>query len=270
MFVVFTDLNGTLLDASTNDWSPARPAVTALHQRNIPLVMVSSKTRAEVELWRDQMAVKHPFIAENGAAIFIGSGYFGDPVEGARHRGGYEVITLGTPAEQLAAVLREAARESGVPVRTLDQMTDAEIQRRSGLRPEQVSLVRRREFGVPFALDNDDEAAPLIRAIEARGKRYVRGDRFHHLFGTHDKRRAVKTLLALYRRRFEAVTAIGLGDGPGDVGFLAEMNAAVILHGRHAASMHETLPRAYVTSEPGPAGWNEAITRLVLHRAAGA
>jgi len=268
MRVVFTDLHGTLLDAATNEWSPARPALLALQQRNIPVVMVSSKTRAEVEMWRDQMANRHPFIVENGAAILIHNGYFIQPVEGARNRGGYEMLVLGTPADELAAVLRAAARETGVLVRTLDQMTDAEIQQRTALPLNQVPLVRRREFGVPFVLENEDDAVHLRRAIEIRGQRYVRGGRFHHIVGAHDKRRAVKALLALFRRRFTSVTALGLGDGPNDLGFLAEMDSAVIMQSPHAATMQETLPRAYVTQQPGPAGWNEAITLLVLEAAA--
>ncbi len=144
MFVVFTDLHGTLLDAATNDWSAARPALLALHQRNIPVVMVSGKTRAEIELWRDDMGVKHPFIVENGAAIYIRSGYFGDPVSSTAARGGYEVLTLGDPASLLLTVLRNAAREAGVGIRTLDQMSDAELQQRTELSPDHVALAAAR------------------------------------------------------------------------------------------------------------------------------
>jgi mannosyl-3-phosphoglycerate phosphatase len=268
MLIVFTDLHGTLLDRATNEWSPARPALLMLHQRNIPLVMVSSKTRAEVELWRDQMAVRHPFIVENGAATFIGRGYFDDPVEDAIYRGGYEVLVPGSTAADLRKVLHDAAREAAVLVRTLDQMTDAEIQQHTALMPEQVPLVRRREFGIPFLLDNEEEAPKLQRAIEVRGQRYTRGGRFHHIHGAYDKRRAVKTLLGLYRTHFPGVTAVGLGDGRNDIGFLAEMNIAVVMQGPNAVSMSETLPRAIVTAKAGPVGWNDTVTRLVLERGA--
>lgn len=270
MRTIFTDLHGTLLDAATNDWSLARPALLALQHRNVPVVMVSSKTRAEVEMWRDQMANRHPFIVENGAAVFIQQGYFNAPVEGARNRRGYEMLVLGSPGDELAAVLKAAAREAAVVVRTLDQMTDAEIQQRTALPLDQVTLVRRREFGMPFVLEHDEDADRLRRAIETRGKRYTRGGRFHHILGANDKRRAVKMLLGLFRRRLGSVHALGLGDGLNDLGFLAEMDAAVIMQSARAEKMRETLPNAYVTQQPGPAGWNEAVTRLVLDAAASA
>ena len=64
--VVFTDLDGTLLDASTYSFEAARPALDALRQQDIPLVLVSSKTRAEIEPIRGRLKQVHPFITENG------------------------------------------------------------------------------------------------------------------------------------------------------------------------------------------------------------
>lgn len=264
MRIIFSDLDGTLLDHAANDWSPARPALSALHLAAIPVVFVSSKTRAEMELWRDQMANRHPFIFENGAAIAVPHDYFGGPIPGARNLGGYQMLLFGTPAGELQSVLLHAARATGVEVLTLDRMTDAEILRRTALRPEQVPLIRRREFGVPFVLPDGVDPLPLRRAIESAGKRYTRGGRFHHILGANDKRKAVQALVALYRQKYGAVTTLGLGDGPNDLGFLLDMNTAVVVTGRQSDKLASDLPHAYLTRQSGPAGWNEAIQHLVL------
>jgi len=55
MLVVFTDLDGTLLDEETYSWEAAEPALAMLRERGIPWVMVTSKTRAEVEVLRERM-----------------------------------------------------------------------------------------------------------------------------------------------------------------------------------------------------------------------
>ena len=47
-FVVFSDLDGTLLDHSTYSWKAAAPALAALRDRGIPLILASSKTSAEI------------------------------------------------------------------------------------------------------------------------------------------------------------------------------------------------------------------------------
>lgn len=43
--ILFSDLDGTLLDHDTYDWSPAQPALKQLAALEVPLVLTSSKTR---------------------------------------------------------------------------------------------------------------------------------------------------------------------------------------------------------------------------------
>jgi hypothetical protein len=47
--VVFSDLDGTLLDHETYSFDAARPGLDALKSRGIPLILASSKTRAEMQ-----------------------------------------------------------------------------------------------------------------------------------------------------------------------------------------------------------------------------
>ena len=70
-FVVFTDLDGSLLDGETYSFESATQALKALRMRNIPLILVSSKTRAEMEPLRRRLNHRDPFIVENGAAVFV-------------------------------------------------------------------------------------------------------------------------------------------------------------------------------------------------------
>ena len=74
-FVIFTDLDGTLLDHHTYSYDAARPALERLRKSEIPLIMVSSKTRIEIEVLRTEIGNREPFIPENGGAIFIPDDY---------------------------------------------------------------------------------------------------------------------------------------------------------------------------------------------------
>ena len=47
--LVATDLDGCLLDEETYSYEAARPALDALARRRVPLVLCSSKTRAEMQ-----------------------------------------------------------------------------------------------------------------------------------------------------------------------------------------------------------------------------
>jgi len=74
--VVFSDLDGTLLDHDTYSFDDARPALERLGHAGVPLVLCTSKTRAEVEPLREALDNDSPFIVENGGAIMIPDGYF--------------------------------------------------------------------------------------------------------------------------------------------------------------------------------------------------
>ena len=78
--IVFSDLDGTLLDHETYSFEPARPALDRLKREGHVLVLASSKTAAEIAPLRDAMGFSHcPAIVENGAGILAaGEGVKGD------------------------------------------------------------------------------------------------------------------------------------------------------------------------------------------------
>jgi len=75
-YVIFTDIDGTLLDYKTYSYKPALSALELIRKQKIPLIFCTSKTRAEIEVHRRIMDNQHPFISENGAAVFIPIDYF--------------------------------------------------------------------------------------------------------------------------------------------------------------------------------------------------
>ena len=69
MKIVFTDLDGTLLDHETYSFEPARPALDQLKERGIPMVLASSKTAAEMAPIAEAIGIDDPMIVENGAGV---------------------------------------------------------------------------------------------------------------------------------------------------------------------------------------------------------
>ena len=135
--IIFTDLDGTLLDRDTYTWEAAQPALDRLRRQGIPWVLVTSKTRAEVELWRRCLGNQHPFIVENGGAAYVPLDYLPAAVRGGRRRGAYEALEWGTPYEELVADLQSAAQASQCRVRGFHAMTPGEVAMLSDLPLEQ-------------------------------------------------------------------------------------------------------------------------------------
>ena len=49
--IVFTDLDSTLLHPKTYSFDAAMPALKLIKEKDIPLILCSSKTRAEIEVY---------------------------------------------------------------------------------------------------------------------------------------------------------------------------------------------------------------------------
>mgnify|MGYP001204753512 CR=1 FL=1 len=68
--VIFTDLDGTLLHNETFKFENIRQYIQNLLSKNISIIPNSSKTKAEILNFCNELKAELPFIAENGAAIY--------------------------------------------------------------------------------------------------------------------------------------------------------------------------------------------------------
>ena len=259
--IIITDLDGTLLDAANYCCATAAPALNLIRTRGIPLILCSSKTRAEIEVLRRKLGNVHPFISENGGGVFVPHGYFAAPFE-AEDCGDYHLITLGTPYADIRrrfVRLRDALQ---VKVRGFGDMTAEEVAALTGLSPDAAQRAQQRDFDEPFVF----EGAPDVRflhAIKADGLSWTEG-RLFHILGRHDKGRAVSLLQSLYEKQFGGVESIGLGDSLNDLQMLqAVEHPVLVMHDDGSHDARITIPKLIKTRLPGPSGWNEAVLRLL-------
>lgn len=263
--VIFTDLDGTLLDHETYSFEAATPAIRLIEEMGIPLVVCSSKTRREIERWRTMLGNRHPFIAENGGALFIPAGYFASlpPDMTIDRNGEFDTIRLGAPYRELRAALC-ALRDEGFAVRGFGDMTPQEVAEATALPPGLAALAKEREHDEPFLFAGDAaEEERLLEAIRNKGFHATRGV-FLHLLGASDKGKAVALLDRLYRENYGEIVTIALGDSPNDLPMLEWVDFPVLVQqpdGRHDPRI--TLPGLIRADGIGPAGWNRAILDLL-------
>ena len=258
MMVVFTDLDGTLLESETYSFQPAVPALGSCRTGIDPVILVSSKTLGEVEFWRNQVDRQSPFVVENGAAVFANRGNPALPKDVARLSGDYEMVEFGVPYRSLTRALKGAARETGCRVRGFADMKTQEISLVCNLPVGQAALAKGRQYDEPFLLIEGD-AAELRKAVEKRGLKLTRGGRFFHITGQNDKAEAVLLLIDAYRR-MGPVRTIGIGDGLNDAGFLNVVDFPIILESPSLDDVRKRVPRARIA----PAGPSGGLTSLFL------
>jgi mannosyl-3-phosphoglycerate phosphatase len=262
MIIIFTDLDGTLLDHDTYSYDAALPALAVISDLCVPLVICTSKTRAEVELWRTRLKNRHPFIVENGGALCVPRNYFPLSFNAPVWRGDYGVIELGDSYEELVNTLCIASAESGIRVNGFHQLSTEAVAEMCGMSIAQAMLAKQREYDEPFEI-LDSPAERLLCSIKNRGKRWTRGGRFYHITGANDKAHCVSLLTHYYREVFGDVTSVGLGDGLNDAAFLNVVDIPIVLPSAASEQLRKVVPRCRLAHSPGPEGWKDAVLQIL-------
>jgi len=272
--IVYTDLDGCLLDSITFSYEPATPALEALRSQRIPLVLVSSKTRAEIEPLRQRLSHHDPFIVENGAAVFVPRGLFDFPLERARVRIPYDVIELGLPYSILRDVLKQIEKNVATPLRGFGDLSVDEVMQVTGLGRQDAFLAKQREYDEPYLLEGPTALIEEVcRQIVVRGLRWTKGGRFFHLTGDNNKGQAAALLLRCYQRQrllqgdSDRIETVGIGDSINDAPLLAVVDHPILVQkpdGSYDPDIH--IPGMIRASGIGPIGWNHAVQELLASR----
>ena len=257
--VVFSDLDGTLLDHETYGFEAARPALEALRARRIPLVLASSKTAAEIAPLRARLGFSGcPAIVENGAGVLPG---------GAMPSGGGEVYArLRHALETVPARLRAGFSGFG-------DWDAAEVARRTGPDPDTAALARLRQFSEPGLWTGPGADLPAFEAaLRERGLAARRGGRFLTLsFGGTKADRMAEIRRACAGTGDALPMTLALGDAPNDIEMIEAADFGVIVanpaHEPLAELQGEALGRIRRTRAIGPAGWNEAVLAILTEAA---
>ncbi len=250
--LVFTDLDGTLLDHHSYSFAPAQPALDELKARNIPLILVSSKTRAELEALQQQLNINTPFICENGAAVFWQADQQWQRQE------------FSLPRTDILQQLKQL-RDQGFDFISFADCSVAQIAEMTGLSEAEADLASQRDYTEPLLWRGSEQSLEQFRQrLAANHLQAVQGGRFISVMGEFDK----GTSLQWLRQRYEKdgpVTVVALGDSPNDEPMLNAADIAVVIRSQRSAELNIDKPAQCIyTDAPGPSGWQQAMADILL------
>lgn len=133
--VVLTDLDGTLCDPRTHSCDGARDALALLADRRIPVVLISDRTPGELTSLQRDLGLRHPFVCEGGAALYVPRGYFREFSRLGEPRRRWDVVRFRLPRDAgdairlLISLYRACSAPSVVVVGLGDDWTDRDMLR---------------------------------------------------------------------------------------------------------------------------------------------
>lgn len=265
--LLFTDLDGTLLGSEDYRYDAVLPTLKTLHQQGIPVIPVTSKTRAEVETLIHTLGLETPFVVENGSAAFIPRETCPFALPPGEDMGAYRVVQWGVAYVMARAGLKAIAQELGRPLKGFGDFSVEQVQQLTGLSMQDAQQAKMREFSEPFLTPKNVSSTQLTLAVEAMGFRVVMGDRFSHLIGDGaGKGVAVQQLTALYRSTLAPdapLTTIGLGNSPNDIDMLEHTDQSIVMPGAHGPHPRLGERGWAIAPHPAPEGWAAAVERLL-------
>jgi mannosyl-3-phosphoglycerate phosphatase family protein len=266
--VIYTDLDGSLLDHDSYSHAAADSLLDELAEQGVPVIPVSSKTRAELLVLRSELDNPHPFIAENGAAVFIPAGYFGEQPHGTVVAGDYHVREFSLPRRYWLETLASAAAEFRDDYRGFEEMSVDEIVALTGLARADAERAAQREYGEPLRWHGSDERkAAFLARMEQHGATILQGGRFMHISGDCDKGRALLWLNAQFAKLWgEKPVSIAIGDSHNDTAMLEAADHALVIRSPSHAPPELSRTHDVLLSEGyGPVGWNAGV-RTILQK----
>jgi D-glycerate 3-kinase len=264
--VIFTDMDGSLLDHYDYNHQAADLLLKQLDDNNIPVIPNTSKTFAELLVIRKSLNNQHPFIAENGAAVFIPVGYFTEQPIDTMQSGEFWLKEFVKDRKYWQSLLADLPDKFNSCYNSFAQSSIDDIMAMTGLNRESAICSSQRAYGEPVTWSGSEEdKLEFISLLNKRGATILQGGRFMHISGRCDKGRALQWLLELYQHNSKkTVTSIAIGDSQNDIQMLEQADIALLIRSPvHPLPTLERDNNLYISNNTGPAGWNEGVNTIL-------
>jgi len=260
--LVFSDLDGTLLDHDNYSFSAALPALARLAELGVIWVLNTSKTQAELHQLAAQLNNPYPFIIENGAAVVVPAGCDLLADVDLSVVNGQRVKEFAPRREQILTLLHGWRTQYGYQFSGFADCDAPTLCKITGLSLQEAELALQREYSEPIRWEDSDERwQEFAVLLAAEGLQALKGGRFIHIMGAADKGRAMAWLASCLYPSGPAPRLIALGDSGNDIAMLERADIAVLVRSPHHSPPQIVAPEGElcITEGFGPVGWNEAL-----------
>lgn len=249
-WLVFTDLDGTLLD-ERYDLKGAGNAMDALHEYGCICIPASSKTHREMTELNKTRKFPSPYILENGAGLYWPSAA--------------EPELFGRQASEIYDLLDHIREEHKFKYRSFRETSCEELQALTGLDKAGAIDAKQRAASVPLVWEDAPRTLEKFSEILGFiGLQVVHGGRFQTVLdATCTKAVAMQKILQHFHYETRQPPIIACGDAPNDLEMLAAADVAVLFPSSDDEYLSFQHPHLRYCEASGHEAWLETIQHVL-------
>lgn len=251
--LVFTDLDGTLLDDKYNLVS-ASQAMDRFTTNNSIVIPASSKTLQELHQINELRKQPSPLIFENGAGIAY-------PTTTSDTELPYRVEGQGPSYTELCTLLDQIRSTLKLTFEGFHDLSAEQIAMYTGLSTAAAHLAKQRLFSEPIRwLGTPEEQLSLQKRLQQHDLQLVSGGRFLHVMPMTNKGIAATSIAStLDANKPIPRWRIACGDSDNDIPLLSWADAIVLFPQRNGEYLKVDRRWVQLATAPGPSDWIQNI-----------
>ena len=255
--LIFTDLDGSLLDKETFKFDVIKDYFKELVRNGIIIIPNSSKSEAELLDFNEQNNLDLSFITENGSSI-----------HGLNkiHHNLPDKIIISRTINEIRNVYEENISLDFKNKTTHILELEIEVQQKIlGLPLDKIKLAIKRDHSLPIKFNGTEiEKKEFTKILKNSGLTIQTGGRIMNVCDNVDKSKAVSKVLQLIRKQLDdEVITIGVGDNENDIEMIEQTDYPCLVKNDNFDSSLINIDNLIKSSEPSPLGWADVIKTAI-------
>ena len=257
--LIFTDLDGTLLNRDTFNFDSIKTFLYELKNKNIIIIPNSSKTEDEIIEFNNEANFKFPFISENGSIIhnlnFL-SDEFPDKIILAKNV--YEIQNIFD---------KNINQDLKSKCKVISSLTTSEQIQIFGLPENKLKNVFKRTCTIPIKfVGNNEEKLILKNMLLEIGLDLKDGGKILNLGDRINKADAMKKIIIMLQQKFKSKPkTIAVGDNHNDLEMLKNSDIPCLVKNNKFINKDLQIKNLIISKQTAPEGWVE-IVKLALEK----
>jgi len=266
--VIFTDIDGTLLDSRFPDMNKMKELVEMTLQNGIHLIFCSSKTELEQNKIKSQVYLHEPYIVENGGATIVPVNYFKKAkITNSRISQNNHMIETGGTAVKIRSLLKRIKDKYDIDFKGVSDLTASELSRITKISQEYANRMMDRKYSETIVQINNMKITDFTKIIEKEGLKIIPGNQYFDITLGNDKGTGVNILINAFREEYaNNVIFFGIGDSRNDESMLALVDIPMLVQKFDGNWENIQLDKLQRINGVGSKGWEIALELVLKYR----